>query len=231
MVRKSDNQGVKEETFIQTGRRGGGGQPEGRGIMARWQIVDQAVPHSRADKLGGTTGEQDRPRNPEFQHGEIKPQTSDWKYLWGLRRQWEKLSASQESLLERPTGSYNVHKPTHWESAPERPNCLWVAGEVTENQQRVEQAALFPLRPFPTYSITTQQRGLPCPGEHLRPHPILCNRCAKDRKKKMTQMKEQIKAPEKNTTKRQWYSQTIRCTVQKHWLSGCSRNSLGTSTA
>ena len=54
-----------------------------------------------------------RPRNPGLQHGEIKPQTSDWKHLWGLRWQWEKLPASQESSLERPTGSQNIHKPTH----------------------------------------------------------------------------------------------------------------------
>ena len=31
---------------------------------------------------------------------------------------------------------------------------LWVAGEVTENQQRVEQVALFPLGPSPTYRLT-----------------------------------------------------------------------------
>ena len=47
----------------------------------------------------------DRPQNPEFQRGEIKPQTTDCKHLWGLRRQWEKLPVSQESSLERPTGS------------------------------------------------------------------------------------------------------------------------------
>ena len=29
------------------------------------------------------------------------------------------------------------------------PICLWVAGEVTENWQRVEQEALFPLSPLP----------------------------------------------------------------------------------
>ena len=29
------------------------------------------------------------------------------------------------------------------------PICLWVAGEVTESWQRAEQAALFPLGPFP----------------------------------------------------------------------------------
>ena len=32
------------------------------------------IPHVHADKLGGTTGEGDRPHNPGFQHGEIKPQ-------------------------------------------------------------------------------------------------------------------------------------------------------------
>ena len=32
------------------------------------------VPHLCADKLGGTTGEQDRPQNAEFRGREIKPQ-------------------------------------------------------------------------------------------------------------------------------------------------------------
>ena len=58
-------------------------------------------------------GPGDRPHNPEFQRGEIKSQTTDWKHLWGLRHQREKLPASQESSLERPTGSKNMHKPTH----------------------------------------------------------------------------------------------------------------------
>ena len=34
------------------------------------------------------------------------------KILWGLQQQ-EKLPVSQESLLERPTGSKTVYKPTH----------------------------------------------------------------------------------------------------------------------
>ena len=50
-------------------------------------------------------GPGDRPRNPEFQGGEIKPQSTDCKDLWGLRRQKEKLPASQESSLERPMGA------------------------------------------------------------------------------------------------------------------------------
>ena len=55
---KSDNQGVKEETFIQTGRRVRDGHPGQRGCRARGQLV---VPHLHVDKLGGTTGELDRP--------------------------------------------------------------------------------------------------------------------------------------------------------------------------
>ena len=41
---------------------------------ARRSLVNQAVPHLHVDKLGGTTGEYDRPLNPGFQHREIKPQ-------------------------------------------------------------------------------------------------------------------------------------------------------------
>ena len=40
----------------------------------------QAVPHSCADKLGGTTGELDRPHNPGFWSRDIKPQN-----LWLLK--------------------------------------------------------------------------------------------------------------------------------------------------
>ena len=58
-VRKSDNQGVKEETVTQSGRRVGDGKPGQRGHaarqwrtrQARWQLVDWAVPHSHDDKL------------------------------------------------------------------------------------------------------------------------------------------------------------------------------------
>ena len=82
---KSNNQGVKEETFIHTGRRGRDGQPGQTGLMvrqwladpARWQLADWAVPHSCVDKLGGRTGEGDRVHNTGFQHQEIKPQTSE----------------------------------------------------------------------------------------------------------------------------------------------------------
>ena len=41
-VWKSDNQGDKEETFIQTGRKGRDRQPGWRGLMARWGLADPA---------------------------------------------------------------------------------------------------------------------------------------------------------------------------------------------
>ena len=56
-VWKSNNQGVKEETFIQTGSRDGERQLGQRGFTARWWLVEWAVPYLGADKLGETTGE------------------------------------------------------------------------------------------------------------------------------------------------------------------------------
>ena len=46
----------------------------GEDRVGRSRLADQVVPHSHVDKLGRTTGEQDKPRNPGFQHREIKPQ-------------------------------------------------------------------------------------------------------------------------------------------------------------
>ena len=76
-VWKADNQRDREGTFIQTGRKGGDGQPGQRGFVARRQLADPTASHSRIHKPGGTAGEQSRPRNPGLQRGEIKPQTSD----------------------------------------------------------------------------------------------------------------------------------------------------------
>ena len=63
---KSDNQGVKEPPFIQTGRKGGDRKPGWKGQVPRQGLADWEVPHWRADKPGGITGEQDRLCNPRF---------------------------------------------------------------------------------------------------------------------------------------------------------------------
>ena len=44
--------------------------------------------------------------------------------------------------------------PPTWESAPNGPICLWVAGEMTDSQQR-DKKALSLLDTYPTYSATT----------------------------------------------------------------------------
>ena len=49
---KSNNQGVKEETFTQTGRRGRDRQQGWRGLKARQWLEDWAVPHLCADQTG-----------------------------------------------------------------------------------------------------------------------------------------------------------------------------------
>ena len=100
--------------------------------------------------------------------------------------------------------------------------CLWVAGEVTEKWQRAEQVPLFPLRPFPTYSITKQPHGLPCPGEHLRLYPLLHNRQAETKKHGPNERTAQ--SSRKNTTKLARASQPIRCTVQNTSNQDAHRN-------
>ena len=59
---------------------------------------------------------------------------------------------------------------------------MWVVGEVTENGQRAEQAALFPLGPLHHIQNHSTPAGLPCPGEHLRLRPLLRNRLTKTTK-------------------------------------------------
>ena len=75
-----------------------------------------------------------------------------------------------------------------------------VTGEVTESQLNAKQVTLFPLGPLPHiqhHNKAMKQCELPHPGEHLRLHPLLRNRRVRTKKKKVAQMKEQIKAPEK----------------------------------
>ena len=55
-----------------------------RGLMARQQLEDRAVPHSSAVKLGGTTGERNRPTTQGSSTGKLSLKSSDWKHLWRL---------------------------------------------------------------------------------------------------------------------------------------------------
>ena len=73
-TRKSNEQGDKEESFIQTSRRSRDGQPGRRGLIATqqvpetwwivegmgqavWPLADPTTSHSHIDKPGGMAGE------------------------------------------------------------------------------------------------------------------------------------------------------------------------------
>ena len=58
-------------------------------------------------------------------------------------------------------------------------------------------APLLPLGPFPVYSITAQGTVLLRPGKHLRLRPLKSLMHQDKKKKKMAQMTEHFKAPEK----------------------------------
>ena len=113
------------------------------------------------DKLGGTTGEKDRPSNPGLQCWKITPQTSVCKNLWGPRW-WEKLPTSQEFIGEthRVPESTQNHLP--WNQYQKGPIGLWVVEEVTKSHLRAEQAALFSLGPLPPHTAP-QCREVGCP--------------------------------------------------------------------
>ena len=105
---------LKKKHFIQTGRRGGDGQHRQRGCTAR-QRLENLAGETAAGGPGSPTicmqinwennlgvRQATHPRVPVWGNKASKPVTE--KNLWGLRRQ-EKLPVSQESTLERPTGS------------------------------------------------------------------------------------------------------------------------------
>ena len=85
--------------------------------------------------------------------------------------------------------------PPTQESASEGPNLLLGSCRKTESWLRAQQMALFPLRPLPHIQRHNAVTWVAPTREYLRLRLLLCNRHTKT--KNMTQMKEQIKAPEK----------------------------------
>ena len=82
----------------ETGSQGGeDAQPR------RW-LVDQLAPRLLSDSWEEPLGSETDHRTQGFSMGNYRLKTSGCKNLWELW-QWEKLSGSQESPWERPTGS------------------------------------------------------------------------------------------------------------------------------
>ena len=72
---------------------------------------------------------------------------------------------------------------------------MWVPAEVSENQQRAEQVALFPLGHLPHIQHHNPETWVVRPGEYLRLCPILLTGVLRGVGK--PEMKEQIKAKKK----------------------------------
>ena len=139
---KSDNHGVKEATYIQTGRRGKDRQPGWRGHAARLRLAHQVVPHSPADKLGETTGDRDRPCNSGSQHQEKKVSKPLAVKSYVAVGQIASLTGESVGGADRVLECTQAHPcgNQHQKGAI----CLWEAGEVTESRARTQQVALFP---------------------------------------------------------------------------------------
>ena len=88
-----------------------------------------------------------QPRVPVQGNKASKPVTV--KTWGGGLRQQKTPSLTGEFVGE----THRVLEPTkthpHGNQHKKGPICLWVEEKVTENQLRIEQAALFPLRPIP----------------------------------------------------------------------------------
>ena len=78
------------------------------------------------------------------------------------------------------------------------PICLGVKEEVTETHKRAGFHC-FLSGPSPTYKTTAQPHELPCAREHLRLHPLLCNRHSETQKCGPNKRTDQ--SSRKNTTK------------------------------
>ena len=94
------------------------------------------VPHLHADKRGGTSGEQDRLRNPRIQCGEIKPRNFSLKKPVGVESVGETPSLTGEFVGEthRVLKHTQNHTPGHQHQ--KGPICLWLEVEVIESWQR-----------------------------------------------------------------------------------------------
>ena len=145
-VWKSDNQGVKEETFIQTSRRGGDGQLGGEdsGLGSGWRTrvgkaalggpgemvnFGRADPCSHTDKPGGTTGEPDRPSNRGFQpRGNKASRPLTENTCGGCGSSGRNSQPHGRVRWRDPQDPRTYTNPPPWESAPEGPNLIVGSG-------------------------------------------------------------------------------------------------------
>ena len=166
-VWKSDNQGVKEETFIQTGRRGGDGQLGGKNLwqggswrtrqggswQSGWSHICMRI--NREEQLGSET-------DLSTQDGEIDAKRLLETPVGGEEAAGETPSLTGEFAGETHRGLERTQTHPPGNKHQKGPIYLSAEGEVTENQPRVDQVALFPQTPSP--HIVPQCSDVGCPA-------------------------------------------------------------------
>ena len=118
---------LKEETFIQTARRGRDQQPGGedsqQGGVWRTGLSYIHVQTNQEEQLGSG----DRPHNPGFQHGEIKPQSLWLKTPVGVEAAAAGETPSLPGEFVRETHRVLEHTQARppWNQHQKGPICLW----------------------------------------------------------------------------------------------------------
>ena len=127
-----------------------------------------AVPHSRAEELGGTTGERDRSSATQGSSvGKLSLKILNENTCGGCGSSGRNSQPHRRVHWRDPQGPETDTNPPTQESAPEGPTLR----RGLEAGRELSKLHCSPLDPFPTYSATTPQSVLPHTGEHLSPAP------------------------------------------------------------
>ena len=177
-VWKSSKQGVKEGTFIQTGRRSKEGQLGWRGCAtwrwlenlvgkvavrlgwARQQLADQEVPYLCANNWEEQLGtETVQPRIPVQGNKASKPLTVKICEGWGGRRNSQ---PHRRVHWRDPQGPGTCTNPPTWESAPEGPNLLVGSGRSDYKRSEKRASDIVPSLTPPPHTMP-QRSNQSCP--------------------------------------------------------------------
>ena len=129
--------------------------------QVRQLLAEGTVPRLCVDKPRGTTGKWDRPRNPGFQHRDIKSQNL-WKTCggWGGKRNSQ---PHRRVHWRDPQGPRTYTNPLTWESAPEGPN-LPVGSRASDWKPAERPASnIVPSQTPPPHTVP-QCSNLGCPA-------------------------------------------------------------------
>ena len=145
---------------------------------ARQQTV-QAIPHSCADKPGGTMGEQDEPWNSGFHHGKLKRTPGSKKSVGAV------VSARETPSLIRvcwgcPQGPKTYTNPPTCKSAPERAQSAGGRRGKAGEEPSKQHCSLS--KSSPTVSIPHSKDGCPTLTKTSGSTPLPRNRCIETKK-------------------------------------------------